>query len=116
MIDAKTYPVEIRPLPADDGSGWLATFPDLPGCMGDGETPAAAIEDGYAAAKSWLQVAEACGDTIPAPGSGSESGRFVARLPRSLHTRLAARADQEGVSMNTLVVALIAEGVGARSH
>lgn len=116
MIDAKSYPVEIRPLASDDGGGWLATFPDLPGCMGDGETPEAAIEDGYAAAWSWLKVAEECGDPIPAPGSGSESGRFVARLPRSLHTRLAARADQEGVSMNTLVVALIAEGVGARSH
>jgi antitoxin HicB len=37
-------------------------------------------------------------------------------MPKSLHTRLVARADQEGVSMNTLVVSLIAEGVGARVH
>ncbi len=116
MIDAKSYPVEIRPLPADDGGGWLATFPDLPGCMGDGETPAAAVDDGYAAAASWLQVAEECGDTIPPPNSGGESGRFVVRTPKSLHTRLAARAAQEGVSMNTLVVAIIAEGVGAKEH
>ncbi|HLA36237.1 MAG TPA: type II toxin-antitoxin system HicB family antitoxin [Rhodocyclaceae bacterium] len=116
MTDAKKYPVEIRPLAKEDGGGWLATFPDLPGCMGDGETPEAAIEDGYAAAESWLAVAHECGDPIPAPGSGNESGRFVTRLPRSLHTRLAARADQEGVSMNTLVVSLIAEGIGARSR
>jgi antitoxin HicB len=40
----------------------------------------------------------------------------VARMPRSLHTRLAARAAQEGVSMNTLVVSIIAEGIGRRKH
>jgi len=114
MIDAKTYPVEIRPL--DDGEGWLATFPDLPGCMGDGATPEAAIADGFEAAGAWLSVAQECGDQIPKPSTGGESGRFVTRVPKSLHTRLVARAEQEGVSMITLVVSIIAEGVGARSH
>ncbi len=114
MIDPKIYAVEIRPL--DDGDGWLATFPDLPGCMGDGATPESAVVDGYAAALAWLTAAQECGDTIPKPGMGGESGRFVTRVPKSLHTRLVARADQEGVSMNTLVVSLIAEGVGARSR
>ncbi len=114
MIDPKTYSVEIRPL--DEGDGWLATFPDLPGCMGDGATPEAAIADGYEAATAWLSVAQECGDPVPKPGMGGESGRFVTRVPKSLHTRLVARAVQEGVSMNTLVVSIIAEGVGARSH
>jgi len=114
MIDSKLYPVEIRPLSAEDGGGWLASFPDLPGCMGDGDTPEAAIADGYSAAQAWLKVAEECGDPIPEPSSGGESGRFVARVPKSLHTRLVARAAQEGVSMNTLIVSIIAEGVGAR--
>ena len=50
MIDAKHYPAEIRPLATEEGGGWLATFPHLPGCMGDGETPEAAIADGYSAA------------------------------------------------------------------
>lgn len=116
MIDPTRYPVEIRPLSPEDGGGWLATFPDLPGCMGDGETPAAAIEDGFDAAAAWLKVAQESGDPIPEPGAGGESGRFVARVPKSLHTRLSARAAQEGVSMNTLVVSLLAEGVGARAN
>lgn len=42
-MNPKDYPVEIRPLFADDGGGWLATFPDLPGCMGDCDTPGAGI-------------------------------------------------------------------------
>jgi len=113
MTDSRSYPVEVRPLAPEDGGGWLATFPDLPGCMGDGETPEAAIDDGYAAASSWLVVAAECGDPIPSPGCGGDSGRFVARVPKSLHTRLAARARQEGVSMNTMVVALLADGLNS---
>jgi len=116
MIDHKRYPVEIRPLAAEDGGGWLATFPDLPGCMGDGETPEAAIADGYSAAQAWLAVAEECKDAIPKPGTGGESGRFVARIPKSLHTRLVARAEQEGVSMNTLLVSIISEGIVPRAQ
>jgi antitoxin HicB len=46
---------------------------------------------------------------IPAPGSGGASGRLVQRLPKSLHARLAARAKMEGVSLNTLIVAMLAE-------
>ena len=111
---ATNYPLEICPLNADEGGGWLASFPDLPGCMGDGATPEAAIADAYETAAAWLAVAQAQGDAIPQPSAGGESGRFVARLPKSLHTRLVARAEQEGVSMNTLVVSLIAQGVGVR--
>ena len=36
------------------------------------------------------------------------------RVPRSLHARLVAKARQEGVSLNTLVTAMIAEGLGER--
>ena len=33
------YPVVIEPLSKDDGGGFAAIVPDLPGCMSDGETP-----------------------------------------------------------------------------
>jgi predicted HicB family RNase H-like nuclease len=33
-------------------------------------------------------------------------------VPRSLHARLAHRADAEGVSLNTLAVTLLAAGMG----
>ena len=115
MIDHTLYPVEVRPLSQQEGGGWLATFPDLPGCMGDGETPQDAISDGYLAAQAWLGVAQECGDLIPSPGAGGESGRFVARVPKSLHTRIVARAAQEGVSMNTLLVSILTEGIVTRS-
>ncbi|MHB1423028.1 MAG: toxin-antitoxin system HicB family antitoxin [Gemmataceae bacterium] len=42
------------------------------------------------------------------PEKLTKSGRFVVRLPRSLHAALEREADREGVSLNQLVVAKLA--------
>ena len=41
-------------------------------------------------------------------GTPEKSGRFVVRLPRSLHAALEREAQREGVSLNQLVVAKLA--------
>jgi antitoxin HicB len=110
---AIAYPFEVRPLSADEGGGFAISFPDLPGCCSDGSTPEEAIENGRDALASWLAVAAESGDKVPEPFSKA-SGRFVQRLPRSLHAQLIERAKAEGVSLNTLVVSLVAEGIGRR--
>ena len=107
------YPFEIRALTAEEGGGYLITFPDLPGCTSDGETIEEAIANGADAEAAWFRAAEKWGDPIPKPGEGP-SGKFVQRLPKSLHARLVARARQEGVSMNTLVTAVLAEALGRK--
>jgi len=107
------YPFEIRKLTEEEGGGYLITFPDLPGCMSDGETIEEAIDNGADAETAWLGAGQSWDDAIPKPGEG-QSGKFVQRLPKSLHARLTVRAKQEGVSMNTLVTAFIAEGLGKR--
>ncbi|MBZ4193108.1 MAG: type II toxin-antitoxin system HicB family antitoxin [Candidatus Contendobacter sp.] len=56
-MNQRDYPLELRPLSPADGGGWLVTFPDLPGCMADGETPEQAIQEGWDAAAAWLAVA-----------------------------------------------------------
>ena len=109
------YPFEVQRLAPDDGGGYLITFPDLPGCMADGGTVDEAIQNGRDAVVSWIRTAQEFGDPIPQPGSGGEPVRFVQRLPRSLHAKLVARAKADGVSLNTMVVALQAEGVGRHS-
>jgi antitoxin HicB len=43
------------------------------------------------------------------------SGKFVARVPKSVHAKLSSRAKAEGVSLNTLVVSLLSEGLGKKS-
>ena len=107
------YPFEIRKLTEEEGGGYLITFPDLPGCMSDGETIEEAIDNGADAETAWLGAAASWNDPIPKPGE-AQSGKFVQRRPKSLHARLAVRAKREGVSMNTLVTAFIAEALGKR--
>jgi len=48
------------------------------------------------------------------PG-GPASGKFLARLPKSLHAALIERSKHEGVSMNQYLTALVAEGLGKRA-
>ena len=59
------YSVIIERLTPEDGGGFLATVPDLPGCMSDGETREMAernIEDAIA---SWIEEAKALGRRVP---------------------------------------------------
>src|ERR1039458_728534 len=109
------YPFTVRPLATEDGGGYLIEFPDVPGCISDGETPEEAITNGRDALKSVLLTMKEFGDAIPQPRSlSAASGQWRQRVPRSLHSRLVTRAEQEGVSLNTLVTAMIAEGLGKR--
>jgi antitoxin HicB len=112
-VKRDNYPFEVSPLPLEEGGGYLITFPDLPGCISDGETPEEAIQNGLDAVRSWLATAREFKDPISKPGA-SARGKFVAQVPKSLHTRLLARAKQEGVSMNALITAYLAEALGKR--
>lgn len=115
----EAYAHIVSPLPAAEGGGFLITFPDLPGCMSDGETEAEAVVNGHDAFESWVSARVDTGKAIPEPAYRPEavptvSGRFVTRLPKSVHAKLAERAKAEGVSLNTLVLAFIAEGLGRK--
>lgn len=66
-FDPDAYAMLVRPLTDDEGGGWLATVPDLPGCMGDGETPAEALADVRDAMLEWADASYEHGDPIPDP-------------------------------------------------
>lgn len=66
-FDPTQYRVHLRPLSVDEGGGWLATLPDLPGCTGDGETEIEAIDDVRRAALEWADAASRDGDPVPPP-------------------------------------------------
>lgn len=61
------YAVLIEPLPPDEGGGFMALVPDLPGCMSDGETPEEALVNVQDAIETWIEAAHDMGHTIPAP-------------------------------------------------
>jgi antitoxin HicB len=107
------YKVEMTP--EEDGSGFNAEIPLLKGCMAFGET----IEDAYQTLaeikQAWFEIALERGWKIPEPPVEEikeYSGKFDVRLPRYLHRELAELAEAEGTSLNQLVVALLAKGIG----
>lgn len=107
---------EIRPLTTDEGGGYLIEFPEYPGCVADGETPEDAIREGRDALTSYLRTLEELGRPVPQPGDDAYTGQWRQRVPKSLHAALARRAEREGVSLNMLVTALLAEGLGRRAN
>jgi len=106
----KQYRFDVIP---DEAGGYVIEYPDLQGCMTQVET----VNEVSAAAREifelWVEAAIDSNFTIPEPTYPEEySGRFVLRMPKSLHRRLAERAAQEGASLNQFAVALLAEGIG----
>ena len=61
------YAVRIERLAESDGGGYLATVPDLPGCMSDGETPEEALKNVQEAIASWIESAKEWKQQIPKP-------------------------------------------------
>jgi len=116
------YSHMVSPISEADGGGFVFTMPDIPGVMADGATELEAIEEGREAFITTVSALVDMGREVPAPAfnaddftPASASGKVLARLPRSMHLQLAARAKTEGVSLNSLVLAFIAEGLGRRS-
>lgn len=51
--------------------------------------------------EGWLEVKLQYNDLIPEPVvDDGYSGKFVVRLPKSLHRKLAIEAEKEGISLN----------------
>jgi len=63
------YEILIRRLEEEEGGGWLATIPDLPGCVSDGESIEDAVKNITDAKRAWVITAFEAGRKIPEPSS-----------------------------------------------
>ena len=110
------YPVAIERIAEEDGGGFFASIPLLPGCMSDGETLEEAYENIENAKKEWLRSMLERGMIIPEPADQEEfSGKFLVRLPKSLHRTLAQISKREGVSLNQYVASALAYSAGQKA-
>jgi antitoxin HicB len=100
----------------DEGNeGYVAEVQELPGAISQGATPEEAVSRVYDAMAGWISVALEDGREVPEPRDpDAYSGRFVLRLPRSLHAELARQAEQEGVSLNQYAATALAAASGWR--
>ena len=108
------YPINI--FWSEEDEGFIAEAPDLPGCSAWGATEAEAAREIQHAIAAWVRAARSAGKKVPEARAvqplEAYSGKFLVRLPRSLHARLARRAAREGVSLNQLLTGLLASQVG----
>ena len=61
------YPVVVEPLSAEEGGGFVATVPDLAGCMSDGATPEEALVNVQDAIATRIEAANDLGHVVPKP-------------------------------------------------
>ncbi|HTA40515.1 MAG TPA: type II toxin-antitoxin system HicB family antitoxin [Candidatus Acidoferrales bacterium] len=96
----------------EDGT-WFARVVEFVGCMTEGETAEKAVESLEEAMALWVEVRIEDGLPIPGPlNSDAYSGKFLMRVPKTLHRELARHADLEGVSLNQFALVALSRSVG----
>ena len=94
---------------------WYAEFPELAGCLAHGATKEEALANAAEAKEAWLEATFETGRDIPEPRPEIEySGRFLLRVPKSLHQKLATEAGKEGTSINRLAIQILSEELERR--
>ena len=92
---------------AEEG-GYVAEIEDLPGCITEGDSLEELYQRIEEAKRLWIQTTFEDGAEIPVPRSDEDySGRFLARIPKYIHRRLAEQARREGVSLNQYVETIL---------
>lgn len=95
------YNYIVQPISDESGQYFYARVLELDGCQSTGETFEEAYENLKEAMKGWIETKIENGFDIPLPvGYDNFSGKFIVRIPKSLHYKLAVEAEQEGVSLN----------------
>lgn len=76
--------------PWEDGQGYTVEFPDLPGCVTEGETLAEAVQMAEDAASGWLLGEMEDGNVIPAASAPTDirptDGEFVSVVALDMDT------------------------------
>lgn len=93
-----------------------ARVEELPGCSAHGKDEQEAVSNLRDNMQVWIDDCLESGDPIPEPAEDVElpSGKWLQRVPRSLHLKLIHLAKREGVSLNQLVTSALAEAVGSK--
>lgn len=95
------YNYIVQPIKDESGEYYYARVLELDGCQSTGETFEEAYENLREAMKGWIETKLENGFDVPLPvGYDDFSGKFVVRIPKSLHYKLTVEAEQEGVSLN----------------
>jgi antitoxin HicB len=100
---------------SDEDEGYIGTVPELPGLSAFGETYEDALSELECASEAFVEALKESGKALPEPQKQLPySGQLRVRMPKSLHAKLAASAEDEGISLNTYIVSLLSERQGEK--
>ena len=101
-------PYKLEIMPDTDEGGYVASYPELRGCLTCGDTIEAVAANAEDCKREWLTAALEDHLDIPEPTDASDySGQFKLRIPKSLHKSLAEHSKAEGISMNQYCLYLL---------
>ena len=99
------YSIITKKIHDESGVYYYAQVKELDGCQSSGGTLEEVYKNIYEAMEGWIESKLENGFTIPMPqDENNYSGKFLLRLPKSLHKELALNAEHEGVSLNQYVL------------
>lgn len=105
-----SLPYKLEIIPDSAEGGYVASYPELRGCISVGDSVASAAANAEDAKREWLLSALEEGIEIPEVLPEAEySGQFKLRIPKSLHRSLAIHSREEGISMNQYCLYLLAK-------
>jgi predicted RNase H-like HicB family nuclease len=102
----------------DEDGDIVASIAELEGCVAHGNNTAEALAELASMKRLWIESCLADGKPVPLPAEEDDtlpSGKWLQRVPRTLHRKLTDLAQREGVSLNQYVVSVLAEAVGAQA-
>jgi len=109
---AEAHDYSIKVFWSEEDEGYITVCPELEGISAFGESREDALRELDVAIDLVLEDLRDRGEPIPEPASRKAfSGKFNVRVPKTLHARIAEAADEDEVSLNTKVVALLSEGL-----
>jgi antitoxin HicB len=111
------YSMIVKRDPAD--CIFVAKVSELPGCSGHGATAEEALKMLEENMEVWIETCLESGVAIPEPVPSSDdlpSGKWLQRVPRSLHAALVRLAEQDDISLNQFIASVLAIEVGRRSN
>lgn len=95
------YTRVIQEMNDESGHYFYGKILELDGCQSTGNTLEELYENLNEAMEGYIEIKLETGYDIPLPIlENNYSGKFVVRLPKSLHQRLALEAEKEGISLN----------------
>lgn len=107
LQDYKTLPYTrlVQELNDESGHYFYGRILELDGCQSTGDTLDELYQNLNEALEGYIEVKLENNLPIPEPETVNDySGKFVVRIPKSLHQKLTIEAKNEGVSLNQLAL------------